>query len=147
MTVRNLDKLLSPRSVAVVGASPRAGSLGAIAWRNLRGAGFAGPLFAVNPHHGTLDGVPVHARVRELPQPPDLALLCTPPPTIAGLVAELGALGTRAAVVMTPGLDGVQRQAALNAARPHLLRLLGPNSLGLLSPRRARHSRRSRARC
>ena len=137
MTVRNLDKLLSPRSVVVVGASSRPGSLGAIAWRNLRDAGFAGPVFAVNPHHETLDGVPVHARVRELPQPPDLALLCTPPPTIAGLVAELGALGTRAAVVMTPGLDGVQRQAALNAARPHLLRLLGPNSLGLLSPRRA----------
>ena len=95
MTVRNLDKLLNPRSVAVVGASPRPGSLGAIAWRNLRGAGFAGPLFAVNPHHETLDGVPVHARLRELPQPPDLALLCTPPPTIAGLVAELGPLAER----------------------------------------------------
>jgi acetyltransferase len=137
MTVRNLDKLLSPRSVAVVGASPRPGSLGAIAWRNLRGAGFGGPVFAVNPHHRTIDGVPVYGRLRELPQPPDLALLCTPPRSIAPLVAELGALGTRAAVVMTPGLDGVQRQAALDAARPHLLRLLGPNSLGLLSPRRA----------
>ena len=53
-------------------------------------------------------------------------MICTPPGTIAGLVAELAALGTRAAIVMTAGLDAAQKQAMLDAARPHLLRILGP---------------------
>lgn len=134
MSIRNLDKLLRPRSVAVVGASPRIGSVGATVWRNLRESGFRGPLHAVNLRHRSLDGCPVHAHVKDLPEPPDLALLCTPPHTVAGLVEELGRIGTRAVVVLTAGLDADQRQAALAAARPHTLRLLGPNTLGLLTP-------------
>ncbi len=75
------------------------------------------------------------ARAQDLPIVPDLAILCTPPASIAELVTQLGALGTRAAIVMTAGLSAAQKQAALDAARPHLLRLLGPNCLGLMTPR------------
>ena len=135
MTIRNLDRLLAPRSVAVFGASPRVGSVGATVWRNLRGGGFSGALHAVNPKHRTLDGQPVFARAADLPAAPDLAVICTPPATVAALVAELGATGTRAAIVMTAGLDAAQKQATLDAARPHLLRVLGPNCLGLMTPR------------
>ena len=135
MSVRHLDRLLEPRSVAVIGASNRAGSVGATVWRNLRAGTFAGPVFGVNPKHAMLDGVKLARRVADLSEAPDLAVLCTPPDTVPGLVEELGRLGTRAAIVMTAGLTGVQKQAALDAARPHLLRLLGPNCLGLLSPR------------
>ena len=135
MSVRHLDQLLEPRSVVVVGASNRPGSVGTTVWRNLRAGAFAGPVFGVNPKHAMLDGVKLARRVADLPEPPDLAVLCTPPETVPGLVAELGRLGTRAAIVMTAGLDAAQKQATLNAARPHLLRLLGPNCLGLLSPR------------
>ncbi len=103
-------------------------------WRNLRAGGFAGPMYAVNLKHASLDGVPVYARAADLPHAPDLALLCTPPHTIAPLVAELGALGTRAVIIFAAALDAAQKQAALEAARPHLLRLLGPNCIGLLSP-------------
>jgi len=134
MTTRHLDKLLEPRSVVVIGASDRAGSVGATVWRNLRAGRFAGPIAAVNPHHTTLDGQAVFASVAELPSAPDLAVICTPPETVAGLIAALGALGTRAAIVMTAGLSAVQKQAMRDAARPTLLRLLGPNCLGLLSP-------------
>ena len=134
MSVRHLDRLLAPRSVAVIGASERPGSVGATVWRNLRAGRFAGPIHAVNPKHATLDGERVFARVSDLPQAPDLAVLCTPPASIAGLVGELGARGTRAAIVMTAGLDAAQKQAMLDAARPHLLRVLGPNCIGLLSP-------------
>jgi acetyltransferase len=134
MTIRHLDRLLTPRSVAVFGASNRIGSVGATVWRNLRAGHFAGPVYAVNPKHSTLDGVPVFASAGQLPAAPDLALLCTPAQTVAPLVAELGALGTRAVIIVTAGLSAAQKQAALDAAKPHLMRLLGPNCIGLLSP-------------
>ena len=66
MTVKHLDRLLNPRSVAVFGASTRAGSVGTTVWRNLC-ASFQGPLHAVNPKHATLDGRPSYASVAALP--------------------------------------------------------------------------------
>jgi acetyltransferase len=136
MSIRNLDALLDPRSVALIGASARPGSVGATVWRNLRRGGFAGPLYAVNPKGGELDGQPVYKDVASLPQAPELAVVCTPPAALPGVVAALGRRGTQAAVVLTAGLDASARQAMLDAARPHLLRLLGPNGLGLQLPHR-----------
>ncbi|HMR71015.1 MAG TPA: CoA-binding protein, partial [Rubrivivax sp.] len=78
MSIRNLDSLFDPASVAVFGASDRAGSVGATVWRNLRAGGFAGPLWPVNPKRRELDGVPVHADVASLPEAPELAVICTP---------------------------------------------------------------------
>jgi acetyltransferase len=135
MSIRHLDPLFEPASVAVFGASDRAASVGGTVWRNLRGGGFGGRLMAVNPHHQRLDGEPVYTDVAALPETPDLAVICTPPATVPGLIQALGARGTRAAVVLTAGLDRAQKQAMLDAARPHLLRVLGPNCLGLLNPR------------
>jgi hypothetical protein len=88
---------------------------------------------AVNPKHRELDGVPVVATWPTCPRP-ELAVICTPPASVPGLIAALGERGTRAAIVMTAGLDAAQKQAMLDAARPHLLRILGPNCLGLLAP-------------
>ena len=135
MSVRHLDRLLEPRSVALVGASARPGSVGATVWRNLRASVFAGPIFAVNPKHATLDGVPCHGRPEDLPEAPDLAVICTPPATVPALIDAFGRLGTRAAIVMSAGLDPCAKQAMLDAARPHVLRILGPNCIGLLTPR------------
>lgn len=134
MSVRHLDHLLEPRSIAVAGASDRPASVGATVWRNLRG-GFKGPLHALNLRLRTLDGQPVFTRPDQLPAAPDLAVLCTPPETLATLIDQFGRLGTRAAIVMTAGLSAAQKQAVLEAARPHVLRILGPNCLGLLTPR------------
>ena len=134
MTIRHLDRLLEPASIAVIGASDRPGSVGATVWRNLRAGRFDGPVYAVNPKHAALDGQPVFARPADLPQAPDLAVLCTSPDSIADLIDQLGRLGTRAAIVMTAGLSAAQKQAMLAAARPHVLRVLGPNCLGLLTP-------------
>jgi len=134
LSTRNLDALLNPGSVVVVGASARPDSLGATAWRNLRAGRFKGPVYAVNPGHRRLDGQSVYARIDQLPAPADLALVCTKAATVPGIVAELGRCGTRAAVVLSTGLDATQRQAMLAAARPHLLRVLGHGSVGMLSP-------------
>jgi len=135
MSIRNLDGLLEPKSVAVFGASDRVGSVGRTVWNNLRSGGFSGDIYAVNPKYSELSGVSVFARAADLPVAPDLAVLCTPPATIEGLIDELARIGTRAAIVVTAGLSAAQKQAMLDAARPHVLRVLGPNCLGLLNPR------------
>ena len=128
MSIRNFDKLFRPHRVALIGATERPGSVGAVVARNLRRAGFAGELLLVNPHLTNLDGMTVYRDVASLPHPPDLAVIVTPPDTVPGLVAELGARGTRAAVVITAGFGELGergprvQQAMLDAARPHLLR-------------------------
>ena len=133
MSIRHLDKLFSPASVAVFGASERAASVGATVWRNLREA-YQGRLYPVNPKHTRLGNVPTYASVAALPEAPDLAVICTPAATVPQLIAQLGKRGTRAAVVVTAGLDKATKQAMLDAARPHTLRILGPNCIGMLVP-------------
>lgn len=134
MSIRHLDRLLEPRSIAVIGASIRAGSVGAMVWANLHVGQFAGVIYGVNPKHKVLGDVAIFAQPADLPEVPDLAVICTPPETVTGLIEELGRLGTRAVIVMTAGLSAEQKEAMLKAARPHVLRVLGPNCLGLLSP-------------
>ncbi|MEX2643443.1 MAG: CoA-binding protein, partial [Acetobacterales bacterium] len=139
MTVRNLDFLFAPKSVALIGASPRPATVGDVVIRNLRAGGFAGPIMLVNPKHRTIDGLPVHPDVASLPTVPDLAIIATPPATVPGLIADLGRRGTKAAIVITAGFGaGTEarrlKQAMLDAARPHLLRIVGPNCLGVLVP-------------
>jgi acetyltransferase len=137
MSVRNLEHLFAPKSVALVGASERPGSLGATLLHNLLAGGFKGEVWPVNPKYGQLAGRRCYAGVAELPQAPALAVICTPPATIPAIVRQLGARGTRAAVVLSSGIDAKGRglrQAMLDAAHPYLLRLLGPNSAGLLAP-------------
>ena len=141
MTVRNLEALLRPASVAVIGASPEPRSIGAVVMQNLMAGAFRGPIYPVNPHHHEVAGVKCYGRVSELPTTPDMALICTPAATVPQLIAELGVRGTRAAAVMSGGLERVHdkqgrtlRQAMLDASKPHLLRILGPNSVGLLVP-------------
>lgn len=134
MTIRNLEHLFHPASIAVIGASMRPGRVGTTVLRNLRQGGFAGAIHAVNPRHEVVDGLPCHARVGDLPMAPELAVICTPPSTVPGLIAELASAGCKAAIVLTAGLDAATRQAMLEAARPALLRVLGPNCVGLLVP-------------
>ena len=134
MSIRNLDSLFDPARVAVFGASPRPASVGATVWRNLSGGRFGRPVYPVNPKYAELDGRQAYARAADLPDVPELAVICTPPATVPGLIAELGSLGTRAAVVLSAGLDAAGKRAMLEAARPHCLRILGPNCLGLLVP-------------
>ncbi len=141
MSVRNLEHLFAPKSVALVGASERPGSLGATLLHNLLAGGFKGEVWPVNPKYGELAGRRCYASVAELPAAPALAVICTPPATIPAIVRQLGERGTRAAVVLSSGMsDGRSargrglRQAMLDAAHPYLLRLLGPNSAGLLAP-------------
>ncbi len=141
MSVRNLESLFQPGSVAIIGASDRPGSIGSVVLANLKRGGFKGPLWAVNKRHGSVDGEAAWPDVTSLPHAPDLAVICTPAATVPGLIEELGRKGTRAAIVLSAGLkelagpgEGTLEQGMLAAARPHLLRVLGPNCIGALVP-------------
>lgn len=139
MTVRNLDRLFKPGSVALIGATDREGSVGRVTGRNLLEGGFSGPVWFVNPGRSEVLGRPCYPDVASLPGVPDLAVIATPPETVTPLIAELGARGTKAAVVITAGFGGGAegrqvKQAMLDAAQPHLLRIIGPNCLGVLVP-------------
>ncbi|MGH6634907.1 MAG: CoA-binding protein, partial [Gammaproteobacteria bacterium] len=141
MTIRNLEYLFKPKSIAVIGASDTPHSVGATVMRNLLQGGFSGPITPVNPKYGKVAGVRAFPSVASLEETPDLAVICTPPQTVPGLIAELGSRGTKAAVVLSAGLAAIKdgqgrslQETMLKAARPHLLRILGPNCVGLLIP-------------
>ncbi|HEY0489202.1 MAG TPA: acetate--CoA ligase family protein, partial [Telluria sp.] len=141
MSVRNLEYLFAPRSVAIIGASPRPHSVGATVLRNVVEGGFKGPVYPVNPKYDGLEGLRCYPDVAALPEAPGLAIICTPAATVPGIVRQLGEAGTRAAIILSAGLGASKdaqgrtlKQAALDAARPYVLRLLGPNCVGLLVP-------------
>ena len=134
MTIRNLDHALRPRSVAVIGASAEAGSVGNVLTRNILAGGFAGPVYLVNPHQTKITGKKCYKDVAALPEAPELAVIATPPATVPTLIEALCARGTRAVVVITAGLSPELKQAALNAAQPYCLRIIGPNCLGIAVP-------------
>ncbi|MEN3976684.1 bifunctional acetate--CoA ligase family protein/GNAT family N-acetyltransferase [Emcibacter sp. SYSU 3D8] len=131
MSVRNLDKLFRPGSVAVIGATDRPSAVGEVVMRNMLAGGFGGAIYPVNPKRASLFDRTCYPDVASLPEAPELAVICTPAATVPGLIAALGEKGTKAAVVITAGVD---RDAMLSAAKPHLLRILGHNCVGLLVP-------------
>ncbi|MBN8995158.1 MAG: bifunctional acetate--CoA ligase family protein/GNAT family N-acetyltransferase [Rhizobiales bacterium] len=140
MSIRNFDSLFEPKAIALVGASNRPHAVGAVVARNLLDAGFDGPVLFVNPHEASIRSTLNYRSVSELPVTPDLAVIATPAATVPGLIADLGARGCRAAIVLAAGFgEGDQaggaalRDQMLAAARPHLLRIVGPNCLGVIS--------------
>jgi len=137
MSTYRLEKIFAPRSVALVGASPRDASVGRKILRNLREAGFAGPLHLVNPRHSEIDGVVTVPRIDRLDHAPDLVVIAAPPAAIPEVVAAAGAKGCGGAVIITAGLGhgpGSLAHAAAQSARAHGLRLIGPNCLGVMVP-------------
>ncbi len=140
MSVRNLDAIFRPRSVALIGASNRPGSAGLVTMQNLLAGGFDGPIVPVNPKHASVAGVLAYPDIAALPLVPELAVICTPPQTVPPLMAELAAKGTKGAVVITAGFGELGSEAGralatamLQAAQPALLRIVGPNCLGVIS--------------
>jgi acetyltransferase len=140
MSVRNLEVLFRPGSVALIGASKQPRSVGAVLAHNLFNAGFDGPVMPVNPHEVAIEGVLTYPSIEALPLVPDLAVVATPPPTVPGIVAALGARGTRAVIVISAGFGELGEsgrkleQAMLDAAKPYTLRVVGPNCLGVMVP-------------
>lgn len=141
MSIRHLDSLFNPKSLALIGASRRGESLGAVLAANLMSAGFDGPIYPIHPTAEEIGDRVAYPSVADLPQAPDLAVIATPPDAVPDLIAQLAERGTRSAVVITAGFgeggdrEGQQRlQDMLNAARTNTLRIVGPNCLGVIVP-------------
>ncbi len=143
MSQRHLDSLFRPKSIAFIGASQEPGRIGTVVTQNLLHGGFNGPIMPVTRRFKSVGGVLAYPNVAGLPMTPELAIIGTPPEPVPSLVRELGEQGTRAAIVLTTGmsrvaddLGGTAAEAMLEAARPYNLRILGPNSFGVLVPGR-----------
>jgi acetyltransferase len=137
MSTYRLDRLVSPRSLAVVGASPHANSVGRHVIANIMAGGFAGRLHVVNPHYGEIEGVATVKSMAAIAEAPDVAIVAVPPMAVPETVAEAACKGAAAAVIITAGLGhgpGSLAEAAERAPRPAGLRLVGPNCLGVLVP-------------
>ncbi len=132
--VASLEPLLAPRSVAVVGAGHRLGSVGRTILLNIRDAGFAGPLYAVSPHGGDIEGIPCVPSVAELPEAPDLAVVAVPAARVVAAAEECGRRGVGSLVVITSDLTPSQESDLLAATRRGSMRLVGPNSFGVAVP-------------
>src|SRR5215468_2879778 len=138
MSTYRLDNLFAPRSVVLVGASPRERSVGRLILRNLRDGGFAGPIDLVNPKYPEIEGIRADKSIGDLAEPADLVIVAAPPPSVPETIAAAAANGCRTAVVITAGLGhgpASLAEATRIAARAHGMRLIGPNCLGLLVPR------------
>lgn len=138
MSLYRLDRMFAPRSLALIGASPRAGSLGRAILANLRDAGFEGPIGVVNPKHAEIDGVRAVPDIAALPFVPDIVIVSAPAGEIPRIVAAAAERGVAGAVIVSGGLGhgpGSLSQQAEAAARAHGLRLIGPNCLGVMSPK------------
>lgn len=136
---RSLDPILRPRSIAVIGASRRPGTIGWQIVDNLLRHGYEGVVYPVNPKAAAIHSVPAYASVSAIPGPVDLGMVVVPKEHVLGVVDDCGAKGVKALVVISAGFRevggaGVEREAELvERGRSYGMRLVGPNCMGVLS--------------
>src|SRR5690349_2788149 len=130
-----LDVFFAPKSVAVVGATENAGSVGRTILWNLMTSPFGGTVFPVNPKRTSVLGVKAYPSLSEIPEPVDLAVIVTPPPSIPAIIRECGETGVRGAVVISAGFKEIGPEGAaleqkvLEEGRAAKIRVIGPNCL------------------
>lgn len=142
MSTKYLKRFFKPTSIAVFGASEKENSMGGAVLQNLLEGGYQGELMAVNSQgYDKVFGVPCVKTVGDLPQMPDLAIICSPPETVPGIIRKLGANMVKAAVILTGGLSSLNAETkrtlhdeVREAARPYGIRILGPDCMGMLVP-------------
>ncbi|MEW5009771.1 MAG: bifunctional acetate--CoA ligase family protein/GNAT family N-acetyltransferase [Cycloclasticus sp.] len=137
-----ISRFFSPKSVVVIGASKREGSLGQIILTNLIEGGFASEqLHAVNPKYDELQGIPCLAAINDLAETPELAIIVSPANTLPSMIQQLADKGTQNAIIISAGffVEGNQQTCKLEQqvsqlAQQNNIRIIGPNGLGVLSP-------------
>ncbi|MBK0091797.1 MULTISPECIES: bifunctional acetate--CoA ligase family protein/GNAT family N-acetyltransferase [Erwiniaceae] len=132
MSQRGLEALLRPKSIAVIGASVTPGRAGYFMMRNLLAGGFSGPVLPVTPKYKAVSGVLAWPDIASLPFAPDLAIICTHAKRNLELLQQLGEKGCKACIILSAPASQLEELKA--CASQWQIRLLGPNSLGLLAP-------------
>lgn len=141
--MNDLDSILSPKSIAVVGASNRPGSLGLAVFKNLIDGGYQGILYPVNPKARAVQGVKAYPTVTDVPDEIDMSVLIVPPEQVETIIDESARKGIRGCIVITAGFkeigkQGVELEKRVRAmAKAHHIRMLGPNCLGAANTNQA----------
>ncbi|MBI3911259.1 MAG: bifunctional acetate--CoA ligase family protein/GNAT family N-acetyltransferase [Armatimonadetes bacterium] len=142
MSVRKLDRIFKPQRIAVIGASENRTSVGYTVLRNLIGSGFPGVVYPVNPKRESVQSIQAYPNVVSLPTTPDLAVICTPAPTVPGIVRECGEAGILGLVIISAGFGeagpegrDLQKRVQEEAQKFDGMRIIGPNCLGIIVPR------------
>ncbi len=134
-----LHKILSPESIAVVGASNTPAKMGTIIYLNLIHGGFNGEVSAVHPNQDNIFGKKAYASAEKLPYAPDLAILIVPSRYVVGLLEDFGKIGTRHAIVVSAGFGETGKSGKIlesemiTMAKHYGMRLIGPNCLGVIN--------------
>jgi acetyltransferase len=137
---RPLDHIFTPQSVAVVGATEKAGSVGRTVLWNLISSPFGGTVFPVNPKRSNILGLKAYPSLSDVPDPVELAVIVTPSPSIPGLMDECVATGVKGAIIISAGFKETGPEGAelerqvLERARKGGIRVVGPNCLGVMNP-------------
>ncbi len=140
MGVENLDKLFNPKRIAVIGASDTEGSVGARLLQNLIGVGYKGAVYPVNPFRPTVQGITAYPTIERVPRQVDLAVIATPAHTVPQIVEECGKARVSAIIIISAGFkeagekgEALEKQI-LELKNRYNLRIIGPNSLGIIRP-------------
>lgn len=137
MSTYRLDHLFAPRSIVLIGGSPKSNSVGGTTLRNLRAGGFSGRINVINRKYPEIEGIRTLPDIKDVPETPDLAIISVPPSSVESVVKAVSARGCPTAMILTAGLGhgtGSSTEAIAQTARATGLRLIGP-SLGILVPR------------
>ncbi|EAT13362.1 GNAT family N-acetyltransferase [Bermanella marisrubri] len=142
MGTRWLERFFEPQKIAVIGASEKTTSMGGAVIQNLKSAGFKGSVYAVNiRRYKTVHGVPCVSKIGRLPKDIDLAIICTPAPTIEKIIKQLGKIGIHAVIILTGGISRKRaeqfrpsKNPLRQLSREYDVRIMGPDCLGLLIP-------------
>lgn len=134
----SLDRIFSPRSIALVGATDRRGSVGRTLLENLTNGGFAGAIYPVNPSRANVLGIEAYPSIHAVPEAVDMALIVTPAATTPDVIADCAAANVGGAVIISAGFRetgaaGAALEREINARR-HGMRVIGPNCLGIIVP-------------
>lgn len=136
---KNIKSIMEPRSVAVVGATNRAGSVGLSVFRNILNGNYQGVLYPVNPRYPSVQSVKAYPNLMAIPDEVDMAVIIVPAETVSEMVEEAAAKKVKGLIVVTAGFkeiggDGVELETHLKElVKKHGIRLIGPNCLGIIN--------------
>ncbi|WP_447836165.1 bifunctional acetate--CoA ligase family protein/GNAT family N-acetyltransferase [Aeromonas salmonicida] len=134
MKPSGLDRLFKPHSIAVIGASTDPQKAGHVVIRHLLAGKFKGPILPVSPHNKAIAGVLAYPDIASLPLSPDLAIICTKRERVLSLIEALGKKGAGAAIILAADFSQEEREQLQRLSSQYDIRLLGPNSMGMLLP-------------
>ena len=140
MSVKKLDKIFKPKSIAVIGASNREGVPGYRIFRNLIGSGYQGIAYPVNPKHESIQGVQAYKSIEELPKVVDLAIIATPSRTVPDVLEQCGKKGIKGILIISAGFKEIGEEGKalekqlLQIKKKYGMRIVGPNCVGFILP-------------